>query len=604
MTLRSLGNGPSVIAVDTPTNSDSTQAPPELTARAGRISTEHAAGGPRWRADSEALFSRLAGSMVDVEAALAAVFPKSWRDYTPRPVTLVPWLGRQLCQAYTQPPAVAYRDPDTGELFDEATQKRLLRIRKASGVEKALQAADLMRTTCGNGTVWVLPVLRKTGTGTLAGVRCIAHPVHEQAVKMVDHPESQDERDVEAWWARLPLPGSYLTAYGSVAYGIARITREEAVWETAETLQGQAVWPGGTANPVGEVPAVVLRWDEPLTGEFWSHARHDLLAASQACDTGSTDEGEIARDQGFGQWVGKGITEEQAKLWQFGPRRVVTTNDAAASLENIKQQSDLVGIRGTNEAYMRTVIAANDINPATLLRSTAITAAAKIIELSDRAAQRSTAETELRRAEQRIYDLQRKWLRHLRNGVDVLPYAIVDVTYHRDEIPADPLHVIQAARDRIALGLSSPAQELARMEGLSEVEALRRVRANVAQTLQLLGAMPGQASPMTEPAVPEDDGAGDAPDDKDAAEPKAAPDGAKGSAAKAAAVKAAPVAEVAFNALNGEQIKAVLAIAATVGGGLLTHEAGVAMLHDGLGLAEKTAATILRGAKAPAPAAT
>lgn len=489
-------------------------APITLRSKVGTHLDEYRAGGKRWVEVSEALFSRLRGSTKDTAAALRRAFPKSYHDYTARPIAFVPWLTRQLCQEYTEDPVVTYIDPSTGKPHEAAVVEQIKRIRKASGAREALQDAHEVMTATGNGVIMVKPVMRQfPGRGAMTGVRVVSLPPHDQAAEMTAHPVSQDERDITAWWSRLPLPGSYNVDNGMMSYGLAYITPELAIWGEAEhDLKNKAIWPGSEANPIQEVPVCVIRWNQPRPGEFFGAAREDLREQAAGLDVQMTDLCEIARTQGYGQWVSKGLVESQAGSIRFGPKVIAALMDKEAELQNVAQNADLQGMLMQMEAALRIAVASNDINPATLIRSTAQTAAAKLLELVDREHLRKRHLAQLRRCEQRIYDLTRKWLRWLRKA-DVLPEAIVQVEYPKPEVPADPLHEVQSAERRIALTLSSPPRERMKVEkGITFDEAMKRCEEDRVATIKLRGSLPTPGGG----GLPSDgDGAGDASDDTD-----------------------------------------------------------------------------------------
>src|SRR5690606_26017052 len=105
------------------------------------------------------------------------------------------------------------------------------------------------------------------------------------AVAMGKHPETGDERDVAVWWFRHPIPGAQ--EHGLSRHGLVRVDRATARWQLAEGgLDGQAVWPSmgsrgadpaipldPTAHRLGDIPAIVFRWQPPESGDLWCHAR-------------------------------------------------------------------------------------------------------------------------------------------------------------------------------------------------------------------------------------------------------------------------------------------------------------------------------------------
>jgi hypothetical protein len=141
------------------------------------------------------------------------------------------------------------------------------------------------------------------------------------------------------------------------------------------------------------------------------------------------------------------------------------------------------------EAYMRVVTATNGLNPATLTKSQGVTALSKVIELADREVERRHFVSTFEAAENRLYRLTAGWVNHLRSLPNLIPPARVKLEFRESYMPADPLHEAQAMERRIALGVSSPISEIARLEGLTYDEARVRFDQNLADT-RLLGTGP------------------------------------------------------------------------------------------------------------------
>ncbi len=427
------------------------------------------AGGEIWHETSEALHSRLRGSIADTLAELARVYPSTWTNYSPRPVAWTGWIARQQGSIYTDEPAIEYLDPETGEALGETVVAELTRIRAAARVTDAMLAAHEEMVGPGNGVVWVEPALRD---GRLV-IECRSIPAHLQRVHLAERPSSKDERDVTTWWLRLPVPGS--EGLGLPMDGIVRVTRTEAVWEEADSLTGEAFWPSieGTdpkANPIGEVPAVVIRWHEPEPGAFWGNAREDLLWQGRALDAANTDMGEGVRHMMFGQWVSRDLPGAGKIKMGFGTIIDLPNKDSSLTCEGTK--ADIPGGQQSLENYTRMATASQDGNPGVLLQSTAVTAEGKKIEIADREALRKRHVKQLASAEQRIYDLIRKWYAYL--GV-ILPAAKLVVTYQKPELPENELQAEQAMALRIQHAQSSEIRERMRRDRCSRDEARKRI---------------------------------------------------------------------------------------------------------------------------------
>lgn len=441
---------------------------------------ERRAGGQLWRDISAALYTRLRGQLTDTWQELSRVYPTTWSNYSPRPVAWIPWISRQIASTLTEEPSIVLVDPVSGKPLPEAVQQEAIRYMHEARATEALLAAHEEACAPGNGVVWVEPVIRTGADGApLMGVECNVVPAHAQAVELKERPRSKDERDVTAWRVSMTLPGG--TDATGVYDGVALVTPTEAVWEVAGgDLRGEPIWPRTQAdvannaptNPLGEVPAVVVRWNEPQSGCFWGNAREDLLWQARALDAGGTDLGEGVRHGMFGQWISRKLPGAGKIKMGFGT--IVDLGDEKdADLKCEGAKSDFAGGRDTLEQYTRMATASQDGNPAVLMRSTAITAEGKKIEIADREGLRKRHLTQLRRAYQRIYDLIRKWLNHLR-GAEVLPPARLIVTFAPPELPENELQSEQAMELRLKWGQSSEIRERMRRDRCSYEEAKKR----------------------------------------------------------------------------------------------------------------------------------
>jgi hypothetical protein len=375
---------------------------------------------------------------------------------------------------------------------------------------------------------------------------------------------SHDERDVAEWQVRLPVRRDPTT--GSMEYGVVRITPTEAVWVSG-ALSGKSPWnedPDDISNPLGEVPAVVFRRSSPAAGEFWAQAPEDFLDAQRAINHDVTDQGTIARMQGFAQPVTKGLGKEEASKLQVGYEAIINLADPDSSFTFESPQPDLEGYRMQLRDYIRTVTAANGLNPGTVDKSTAVTALGKQYEMADRTIEQARHKVEFARVETRLYRLIRAWVNYYRAASEPgdtaevriangpLPKGRVDVEYREPWIAVDPLHDAQAMELRMSLGVSSRAVEVGRLNGWTLKEAEDWCDANPAESQQ---------------ATPE---------------------------------SAGTLGDAAGQTLNGAQITAVLEVAARVAAGALQPPAAVSLLVESLGISQATAQRVIDGS-APIP---
>lgn len=429
------------------------------------------AGGPEWRETEEVLWRELRGDLRDAEEQLKASYPKNYSKIHLRTVPFIQWVAKQHATPYLNPPM---------RTFDGLTPDQVARVEAqygGAGVDRKLLYAHQHLTVLRNACVFVFPVPQ------ISGWRVVLVPPHHVEVELED-PFSDNVRDVKRVWLRLPLPGGWDRITGQQRFGIAEITAERAHWVQADgDLQGQSIWGTGPKfkdgrNPIGAIPLVQLRGAEPAPGEWFSAAPEHLLNASRALNADFTDIGTIARLQGFGQMWAKGMTQSEANEQNVGPFELIAMQDPEAQLNYASARPDLASYQNQNEGYTRQVIATHGLNPATFLRSTAVTAVAKALETADRDIERSRHLMELRSAEQSIYNLASRWSLALRDFP--LPKATVKVEYREKTVPADPLHEAQADKLLVDMGIVSPAEIIAKRKGLTQSEAEAQYAANKA----------------------------------------------------------------------------------------------------------------------------
>jgi len=300
-------------------------------------------------------------------------------------------------------------------------------------------------------------------------------------------PTSTREDDAEVWWLRLPVghdPNS-----GLATHAVARITKDTAVWSDGPAeMKGKGVWLDDGTNPLGRIPVIRFKGSEPAPGEFWCPIAEDLLDAQRGINHMMTDLALVARMQGHGQAVVKGMPGAAAAEMELGPETVIGLPDQDGDFSFVQAKPDLAGYQGVLDHYLRAVISTNGLNPATVIKSSAITAVAKQMEIIDREVERKRTIVEFERGEQRLYDLMSGWMNWM-GGSDVLPESRVTVRYHDTQMPADPLHHAQAMKMMIELGLTSPAREYAKIQGISLEEARRAVVAIREETAEAAGVV-------------------------------------------------------------------------------------------------------------------
>jgi hypothetical protein len=493
-------------------------------------------GSQQWRDKMRILWEYLHRNMEDSRRQRQRLYPKTWTKHVQR---VVPFIWRNAREMASMKRTRSFVDPVTGAPLPEAVTRTIELIYTEAGVDKAMQSAYGQLVTLNQSTVWCLP--------HGSSLRVVTMPPHDQAVELTD-PMAQSEDEVSAW--RLLVPIEQDPDLGGVRYATARFTAQDITW--MEEFAAEMPPPFGGVNPFGRIPVVCMRGDDTVSGAWWCFAPDDLLDAQRAINHDMTDLGHIARLQGYSQMFVSGVSAGEAENMDTGPETLAAFGDPAARLDFARPQPDLAGYATTNEQYMRAVISAQGMNPATFLKSAGITALAKKMEQIDRDTERQKYLDELERGEQRCYDLVASYVNAVR-GVEVLPPAKVQLEFREPVMPADPLHDAQALELQQTLGLIGKVRARAKMDGISVDEALQRMMADAEMDArlepQVVETMPGEVVEI------------------DAVTP-------------AADVAAAPVEDVAQTALNGAQVASMQEIIIAVSSRQLPEEAAIILLRS------------------------
>ena len=504
-------------------------APLDLGLTVGSSADVDRAGGLAWREITRLLWQYLRGDMSDMEAERKRRFPVTWKNHTLKPIPLVRRLALEQAQLYLNAPQRTF------DGLSEDQADRMREIYKEISIDETMLNAHQQVVALNNATVWVWGT--KSG-----GVRLLLVPPQDQSVELAD-PTSHDEDDVSKWFVRLPVGQDATT--GITSFATALITPTTAVWTTTAPgdLAGKGLWRDDGSNPLGFIPAVRLRGALPAPGEFMSPANESLLLAQRAVSSDQTSIGVVALMQAHGQAVVRGLPHATASEIELGPETVIGLSDPEHSFEFAQADPRLDGYRLVVDHYLKMSVAMQGLSPATVLKSSALTALAKRLDNLDRDVERRRAVNECKRAEARILRAVSAWT-NVQSGVEIFPPSGVQVAYREPVQIVDELHAAQALERLIALGITSPAEELAAREAISEEAAQDRVRFNLEQRATL-----------------------------------AAEAGADGAA------------------LTAGQVLAGLSVAERVGTGALTLEGGIAFMVEALGVTEDAARRVLAGAR-------
>jgi len=440
-------------------------APLDLALDTHSLVDDDRAGGAAWRKITRILWQYLRSDMRDMEDERKRKFPVTYKNHTLKPIPLVRRLALEQAQLYLNAPQREFNG------LDDSQAERMREIYKRISIDETLLNAHQQLCALNNATVWVWP--DKSG-----GVRLLLVPPQDQAVELAD-PTSHSEADVSIWFVRLPVGQDVNT--GIINYGVAKVTPTSAVWTTNAPgdLAGRGLWRDDGSNPLGFIPAVRLRNALPAPGEFFSPANEALLLCQRAVSSDATSIGVVALQQAHGQAFIKGLPHAAAAEIELSPETVIGLSDPDHEFGFAQADPRLDGYRMVVDHYLKMSVAMQGMSPATVLKSSALTALAKRLDNLDRDVERRRHINELHRAEDRILSAVIAWV-NVQAGVEVFPPATVTVTYHEPVQIVDDLHAAQSLKMLSEMGLTSPAEELSKREAISLQEAEQRVANNLA----------------------------------------------------------------------------------------------------------------------------
>ena len=385
--------------------------------------------------------------------------------------------------AYAREMATAYEQVPTRRFVgieNAATLEMVQGAYRRMGVNATMRVVDEMLWVQSNACVLTMPDTK----GKLA-----VHVLPPWRVEpMTDDAMVVDPRSVDKW--RVTLPRVRLTTRNSAANveDVLVLTATHAQWE----LQKKGAWSGEGTNPVKSIPIIVARAGEPEPGTFYAPTPDDLLALQEALIIAHTDAGRAAL-YAYGQKIIKGMSAAEVAALSWGP-------DVAVALE--KDQDFLLssadsGIQHTKasmDSYLGHVLGMLKVDAAGFVRSTTITAAAKIAEKADRENERRLHAQVLLDVEQRLYRHIARWTNAQRDPSGerpVMPVTGVMVEVEHQEVRPvmDPLHEAQAAALRVKLGLVHPAELIAKERGIDLEKAKEIYEVNRTAYAELQAAL-------------------------------------------------------------------------------------------------------------------
>ena len=418
---------------------------------------------------SERLSQYLRRDFSSIQDVIKELFPMSYDRRLARDVPLVESIAKQHSIWYRRPPMREFRLPSGEELTNNQV-RTLRRIYQALDIDGHMRAINEMVVI--QSTVLGL-VMPQPGTNLLQILtfepwECEVDPAPLQSTDVQACAREGEFR------FRIPVSSSF----DRVTYGTLRISSERAVYH----YNGKEVGiyrEDGSMPPEfgGNVPIFSCRLGLPNKGDFFSPLKTDIYDSQIAVSVGFSDLDFAARFGAWGQKVVTNASRPELEEMVMGPDRVISLMEDQR-FEVVAGQSKLDDYQKSQEAFLKYVATHNSLNPATFTSQGQATAVSKMLDLHDRDNIRQDQVLALRRCEQELYQALRLVL-NAGIRADSWPVANVSIDYKETPLPENKLQMQQAARMTFEDGISSPAREIARAQGIPLEDARQIVAANL-----------------------------------------------------------------------------------------------------------------------------
>lgn len=179
----------------------------------------------------------------------------------------------------------------------------------------------------------------------------------------------------------------------------------------------------------------------------------------------------------FAQKVVTNATRPELESMVMGSDRIISLMDDQ-KMEILNVPSNTTEFMKAQESFLKYVSTHNALNPAAFTAQGQATAVSKMLDLHDRDSMRQDQLMALRDCENQLYNAIRM---NLNAGIksDSWPQAEVTVEYKETPLPENKLQMQQATRMAFEDGMSSPARELSKIQGISLEEAKRQIAENL-----------------------------------------------------------------------------------------------------------------------------
>ena len=401
------------------------------------------------------------------------LYPKSYGQQIPADVGLVNRLSKELAIHYRRPPK--RRFPDLTENQAAAVSSFYRGTEIDMKLHNLQEHLVVQRSAC----LVFLPV-----EGQRWSAQVFLPWEWENDVDPLDYANPDA---VKEWRFRVCLGAKN----DSRTFGTLRINKDEAWYEGGGLKDPVGVFREDGVNPLNGYPIAFFSMGMPSTGWLEPEAPRTLFHADVILGLTLSDSHAVGRFNSHGWKVLYSQRKETINEVVAGPDRVIPLHDPETEkLEILSPTTNLDQYLGVSHRFVELISAFNDIAPTSLLKSGAITAVAKAMDAADRDSSRSDALNALRQGERRLFKAVMRIMRWNWGAGGSWPdrSGRVEISFNENPVMpiADPLHEAQALQMRLDMGLTNPAEVIARERDISIEEAVEVLESNRDLTMKLM----------------------------------------------------------------------------------------------------------------------
>ena len=415
-----------------------------------------------------------------IQDIIMQLFPNSYDRRLPRDIPIVESIAKQHAIWYRRPPSRSFA-LNSGEPLSPNQLRALRTIYRGLKVDEVMKRMNEQCIIQRTVVAVVLPI---------AGTNLLQIMTFEPFEMEVD-PSPLQSGDVQAcaregeFRFRIPVKSDF----DRITYGTMKISSSRAVYDYQGTETG--IWNEDGSMPSefgGQVPIAVCRLGTPMKGDFFANLPTDVYDTQVSLGISFSDIDYRNRFD-FAQKVITNATRPELEEMVMGSDRIVSLMDDQ-KMEILNVPSNTGEFTKAQESFLKYVSTHNSLNPAAFTAQGQATAVSKMLDLHDRDSMRQDQLMALRDCENQLYNAIRM---NLNAGIrsDSWPAAEVTVEYKETPLPENKLQMQQATRMAFEDGMSSPARELSKLQGISLEEARRQIAENLEEYAAVKAAQRG-----------------------------------------------------------------------------------------------------------------